>query len=129
MIRAHFDNIRIAVANILDKDQLGMMKGGYETGVHVMRALEFQCMLDGEVILIINFANTFNSCNRDLLIKLAAAHTPDIAPLVYRLYADETELFVSNGETIISSEGVHQACGFSNMLFTLLIRYVLCRLP
>ena len=42
MMRADFDNIRLAVADILDKDQLGMMKGGYETGVHAMRALEYQ---------------------------------------------------------------------------------------
>ena len=122
MTRAHCDQIRLAVAELLDKDQLGMMKGGYETGVHAMRALALQCMQDGEVILIMDFENAFNSCNRNLLIKLAAAHTPEIAPLVYWLHAEETELFVSNGETTISSEGVHQGCGFSNILFTLLMR-------
>ena len=56
-------------------------------------------------------------------------HLNEIVPLVYWLYAEETELFVSNGDTIISSEGVHQGCGFSNILFTLLMRYVLRHLP
>ena len=111
MTRAHCDQVRQLVANLVEKDQLGMMKSGYEVGVHAMRALAKQCEEDGDVILILDFSNAFNACNRNLLVKLAAAHTPEIAPLVYWLYAEETELFASNGETITSSEGVHQGCG------------------
>ena len=94
-----------------------------------MRALANQCELDGEVILIIDFANAFNSCNRNLLIKLAATYIPEIAHLIFWLYAEETELYVSNGDTITSSEGVHQGCGFSNLLFVLLMRYVMRHVP
>ena len=86
-------------------------------GVHTKKAQANMCKEDGEVILIIDFSNAFNSCNRNLLMKLAATFIPEIAHL---LYASETEVFVSNGEKIMSSEGVHQGCGFSNILFVLL---------
>ena len=66
-----------------------------------------QCLIDSEVILLMDFKNAFNACNRNLLIKLAASFIPEIAPLVYWLYADETELFLSNGEVLTSSEGVY----------------------
>ena len=105
------------------------MKGGYETGVHTMSALAKQCMKDGEVILLKDFSNAFNASNRNLLIKLAASFLPEIAPLAYWLYADETELFVSNGEVLNSSEGVHQGCGLANLLFALLMQYVVTRIP
>ena len=93
---------------LVGKYQLGVMKGGYETRVHVMRALAQRCVKYGHVILLIDFKNAFNACSRSLLIKLAATFLLEIAPLAYWLYAEETELFISNCETLISSEGVHQ---------------------
>ena len=129
MSRAHTDIVRSKVANIVERHQLGMMKGGYEAGVHAMRALANQCKEDGEAILIIDFANAFNACNRNLLVKLAVTFIPELAPFIFWLYAEETELFVSNGEEIKSSEGVHQGCGLSNLLFVLLMRYILRHVP
>ena len=127
--RAHCDQIRLTLADLVEKHQLGMLEGGYETGVHTMRALANQCKSDGEVILIYDFRNAFNSCSRNLLVLLSVTCIPDIAHFVHWLYAEESELFSSTGETIISSEGVHQGCGLSNLLFILLMRYVMRHLP
>ena len=46
--------------------------------------------------MLIDFANAFNSCNRNLLIKFVVAAVPEIA---FWFYADETELFLSKGDT------------------------------
>ena len=121
--------IRSIVSDLVERNQLGMLKGGYETGVHAMRALAYQCQIDGEVILIIDFTNAFNGCNRNLILKLAATFIPEIAHLIFWLYAAETELYLSTGETITSSEGVHEGCGFSNILFVLLMRWVMRHIP
>ena len=39
MTRAHCDQIRLHVTDVVEKHQLGMMRGGYDTGVRTMRAL------------------------------------------------------------------------------------------
>ena len=61
MTRFHCDQVRSIVAEMVERNQLGMLKGGYETGIHAMRALASQCEQDGDAILIIDFANAFNS--------------------------------------------------------------------
>ena len=94
MFRAHCDQARLIVEELVEKHEFGLMKGGYEAGIHTMRALAKQCMIDGDVIILIDFANAFNSCNRNLLIKLVVTFVPEIAPLAYWLYAEETELFL-----------------------------------
>ena len=60
-----------------------MMKGEYEIGIHTMRALALKCIEDGEVILLIDFSNAFDSCNRNLLVKLVAAGVPEISTLAF----------------------------------------------
>ena len=117
------------MVDLVEQHQLGVMQGGYETGIHAMRSLANQCKIDGDVILIMDFANAFNSCNRNLLIKLVATFIPEIAIMAHWLYAEETELFVQNGDTLISSEGVHQGCGLANILFALLMKYVMRHIP
>ena len=62
MTRAHCDQVRTLVADFVEKDQLGMMKSGYETGVHAMRALAKQCEKDDNVIFIFDFSNAYNDC-------------------------------------------------------------------
>ena len=93
-VKAHCNLVKSLLHELVDKYQLEVMKGGYETGVHVMRALAQRCTKDGHVILLIDFNNAFNACSRSLLMKLAATFLPEIAPLAYWLYAEETELFV-----------------------------------
>ena len=63
-----------------------MMKGGYAAGVHTMRALSNMRKEDGEVILIIDFSNAFNSYNRKLLFQLAAISLSEITHLVFWSY-------------------------------------------
>ena len=128
-VQAHCDQARNLIEELVGKHEFELMKGGYGAGIHIMRALINQCMEDGDVIFLIDFENAFNSCNRNLLVKLVPAAVPEIAHLTYWLYAEETELFLSNGDKLISSEGVHQCCGLANMLFALLMRYVMRRLP
>ena len=37
------------------------MKGGYEVGVHAMRELSVQARKSGMVIMLLDFANAFNT--------------------------------------------------------------------
>ena len=77
------------------------------------------CIRDGEVILKIDYSNAFNACNRSTLIKLVANHLPEVATFAYWLYSEEAELVLSNGQSILSSEGGQQGCGLTNLLFAL----------
>ena len=84
---------------LVGDSQLGVMKGGYETGIHTIRALSKKCLEDGDVILLVDFANAFNACNRNLLIMLVTTYLPEVATLAYWLYAEEADLYLANGET------------------------------
>ena len=67
-----------------------------------MRALAKKCLEDGDVILLVDFANAFNACNRNLLIKLVSAYIPEVATLASWIYAEEAELHLDNGQTLHS---------------------------
>ena len=43
IIKAHASLMKLLVSELVDKYQLGVMKGGYETGIHVIRALAQRC--------------------------------------------------------------------------------------
>ena len=45
--------------------------------------------------------------------------------MAFWLYAEEAELHLDNGETLTSSEGGQQGCGLMNLLFSLLMKYIL----
>ena len=62
-------------------------------------------------------------------MRLAVTAIPEMAPLAYWLYSEETELFLSTGSTLISSEGVHQGCGLANLLFALIMKFIMRHLP
>ena len=68
------------------KSRLGLLKGGYEVGGHAMRELAKQAKVSGWVIMLLDFANAFNSVDRNLLLKLASAHCPELAKLTLWLY-------------------------------------------
>ena len=125
IVKAHCDQVREELVAHVGNSQLGVMKGGFETGVHAMRALSKQCRRDGNVILLIDFANAFNACNRNLLIKLVSTHIPKVATLAFWLYAEQAELHLDNGDTLVSSEGGQQGCGLMNLLFALLMKWIL----
>ena len=116
MVKAHCDQAREELFDHVGKRQLGVMKSGYEVSVHQVRELSEMCIRDGEVIIIIDYSNAFNACNRSTLIKLVANHLPELATFAYWLYSEEAELVLSNGQSILSSEVGQQGCGLINLL-------------
>ena len=57
--------------------QLGVLRNGFEIGVHAIRELEKSAERD-EAILLLDFRNALNS-NRNLLLGLAALCPEDLA--------------------------------------------------
>ena len=51
---------------------MGVLKGGYEVGVHAMRTLCEEAKSTGEGILLLDFANAFNTVDRNLMMSLTA---------------------------------------------------------
>ena len=49
MTKAHCAQVRQLLADTVEKHQLGVTKGGYETGVHAMRGLARKFIEDGHV--------------------------------------------------------------------------------
>ena len=125
MVKAHCDQAREELFDHVGKRQLGVMKSGYEVSVHQVRELSEMCIRDGEVIIIIDYSNAFNACNRSTLIKLVANHLPELATFAYWLYSEEAELVLSNGQSILSSEGGQRCCGLTNLLLALPMEYVM----
>ena len=116
---------------LADHNQLGVLKGGFEVGIHAMRELADQCVRTGEVVLVNDYANAFNSANRDLMLKLADAHLPELATAIRWLYKGEPDLVISGGGrggaeriTIKSSEGTQQGDPWANICFGLLAKYI-----
>ena len=72
--RAYCAQIRALISAHVQDTQIGVMKGGYEVGVHAMRWLISQAKILGEVIILLDFANAFNTVNRNLMLRLIAAY-------------------------------------------------------
>ena len=64
IVKAHCAQVKEQLRDIVGDNQLGVLEGGYETGVHVMKELQKRAMLDGDVILLVDFTNVFNACNK-----------------------------------------------------------------
>ena len=128
IVKAHCAQVKEQLRDIVGDNQLGVREGGYETGVHVMRELAKRAMLDGGVILLVDFADALNAWNGNLLIKLVSTFLPEVATLAYWLYAEEADLHLSNGDKLLSSEGGQQGCGLMNLLFALIMKYVMKRI-
>ena len=86
-----------------------------------MRAMAKRAESNGLAILLLDFANAFNTVDRNLLIKLAASKCPELANLTWWLYKLEPNLITSSGKSIRSSSGTQQGCRLSNPLFALAI--------
>ena len=72
LTKAYCNKIRTEITRIVSPSQLGVLKGGYEIGVHAMRALAQQAETNGDAILLLDFENTFSTADRDLMISLSA---------------------------------------------------------
>ena len=124
LTKAYCSKLNTQIAQITAKTQLGMQKGGYEIGIHAMRVMAAKAKTRGEAILLLDFANAFNTVSRNLLISLTAKMCPELANLTWWLYKLEPKLWVTPDEAIRSSEGTQQGCRLSNPLFALAMQYV-----
>ena len=124
LTRAYTGGLKAKLRELTADHQLGVMRGGYEIGIHSARAWRERCLEKGLVMGKIDFRNAFNTTDRNLFVRLAAVLFPEIAPFLFDLYERETDLMADNGESITSSTGSQQGCGFSNFCFCLVVWYI-----
>ena len=62
--------------------------------------------------------------DRNLLLKLACAHCPELVKLTLWLYERESLLVTTRGDTLKSSTGTQQGCTLSNPLFALTMEFI-----
>ena len=124
LTKAYCARTRARIKSLVQDTQLGVLKGGYEIGVHTMRSLCTVAEHNNEGILLLDFANAFNTVDRKLMILLTAKDCPELANLTWWLYKMEPQLVTSRGDIIRSSSGTQQGCRLSNPLFALTMQYI-----
>ena len=105
LTKAYCSKIRTRISQKVSENQLGVHKGGYEIGIHSMRAMAAEAKTNGDAILLLDFANAFNTVSRNLLISLTARMCPELANLAWWLYKLEPRLLTATGEAVRSSSG------------------------
>ena len=123
LTRACCSEIQAQIVSHVRGSQLGVLKGGYEVGVHAMRELTIQARKNGWVIMLLDFENAFNTVDRNLMLRLASAHCPELVKLTLWLYGREPHLVTTRGDTVKSSTGTQQGCTLSNPLFALTMEF------
>ena len=91
------NQIRAKIIEHVQKSQLGVSRGGYEIGVHSMKELALWAKERGEVIMLLDFANAFNTVDRNLMLILLCTHCPELAKLTFWLYGCEPLLVTTRG--------------------------------
>ena len=122
--KAYCNHVRTRITQIVSPTQLGSLQGGYEIGIYAMRAISHQASTNGEAILLMDFANAFNSADRNLMISLSARMCPELTNLAWWLYNMEPRLLTTSGDVVRSSSGTQQGCRLSNPLFALLMQHI-----
>ena len=74
--------------------------------------------------MLLDFANAFNTVDRNLIFRLVAAHCPELTNLVRWMYELEPHLVTGAGNTVRSSTGTQHGCTLSNPLFALTKEYI-----
>ena len=105
LCRAYLASLTNQIHDLVSDHQLGVKKGGYEIGAHTMREHAKRAANTGEVILLLDFRNAFNSVDRNLMLRLCAAHLPELAKLAFWIYQNEPNLTTPNDKVINSSTG------------------------
>ena len=72
-------------------------------------------------IMLLDFANAFNTVDRSLLVRLGTAHYLELSKFTLWLYGEESHLITSRGDIVKSSTGIQQGCSFP--LFVLTIEF------
>ena len=125
LTKAYNSHLKSRLETITESHQLGTKRAGYEIGVHAARAIANKCRENGCAILIIDIENAFNTADRNLILKLLAAHIPEAAKLFWWLYHLETTLITSNGDEVLNSAGVQQGCPLASLAFALVIKWLM----
>ena len=87
--------------------QLGAgVKHGSEAAAHVARDF-IECAERKQAFVKIDFANSFNSVRRDVILKAINEHAPEILSFVKLCYEDSSFL-IYGASTIKSTEGFQQ---------------------
>ena len=104
--------------------QLGVLKAGYEIGVHAMRTLCQEAAQHGEGILLLDFANAFNTVDRNLMMSLTAKDCPELTNITWWLYKLQPWLVTVRGDVVRSSSGTQDGYRLSNPLFALTMQFI-----
>ena len=112
LTKAYCSKIRTQISQKVSENQLGVHKGGYEIGIHSMRAMAAEAKTNGDAVLLLDFANAFNTVSQNLLIALTARMCPELANLAWWLYKLEPRLLTTTGEAIRSSSGTQQGAAY-----------------
>ena len=86
LTKAYCSRTRSRIKALVQDTQLGVLKTGYKSGIHEMRSLCQEAAQPGEGILLLNFANAFNTGDRNLMISIAAKDCPELNKLTWCLY-------------------------------------------
>ena len=100
LTKAYCAGIRDQIMEHVQESQLGMLKVGYEIGVHAMRELALKAEKNGWVIMFLDFSNAFNTVDRNLMLQLVKEYCPVLTKLAWWLYAHEPHLVTSRGDTL-----------------------------
>ena len=102
-----------AMGTLLAPHQLG-----YGVSLGAEACIFFHNLQSGQLIMKLDFRNTFNSLGRDKMVMPVEELVPELLLLVLSAYGSPSSLFF--GEVVIkSSEGVHQGDPFGPLLFCL----------
>ena len=105
LTKAYCSKTRSRIKALVQNTQLGVLKAGYEIGVHAMRTLCQEAAQQGEGILLLDFANAFNTVDRNLIMSLVAKNCLELANLTWWFYKLEPWLITVRRDVVRSSLG------------------------
>ena len=81
----------------------------------------------GDAILLLDFANAFDTVSKNLRISLAAKMCPELTSLTWWLYKLHPKLWITPDESIRTLEDTKQGCRISYPVFALAMQYIYSR--
>ena len=93
----------------------------------VVHAARLYNMSPSQVLLKLDFKNTFNCFRRDKMLMAVAEHTPELFDFIYSAYAPSSSLFCKD-QIIQSSEGVQKGDTSAPLLFCITIHPMILKL-